>query len=101
MGGHQITAATSGAALFAQLGTQPPDIVVSDFRLGQGQTGFQIIEQARALFGNDLPALLITGDTDPMLIRSMADRGIIVQHKPLDIETMQACIAQATSRHKS
>jgi len=101
MGGHQITAATSGAALFAQLGTQSPDIVVSDFRLGQGQTGFQVIEQARALFGNDLPALLITGDTDPMLIRSMADRGIIVQHKPLDIETLQACIAQATSRHKS
>lgn len=101
IGGHRITAATSGAALFAQLGTQSPDIVVSDFRLGQGQTGFDVIKNARALFGNDLPALLITGDTDPMLIRSMADRGIIVQHKPLDIETLQACIAQATSGHKS
>lgn len=98
--GHQVTAASSGIELFALLGSSAPDIVVSDFRLAKGETGFDVIENARALFGDALPALLITGDTDPTLIRSMADRGIIVQHKPLNIDTLQDCIAQATCRRQ-
>lgn len=99
--GHQVTAATSGIKLFAQLGNQSPDIVISDFRLEKGETGFDVIKKARTLFGDDLPALLITGDTDPGLIRSMADRGIVVQHKPLNIDTLQACIAEIANRRKS
>ncbi|PKO94432.1 MAG: hypothetical protein CVU16_02845 [Betaproteobacteria bacterium HGW-Betaproteobacteria-10] len=99
--GHQITAATSGGQLFAQLGSQAPDIVISDFRLENGETGFDVIKNARAYFGDELPALLITGDTDPVLIRSMADRGIVVQHKPLNIDTLQACIAEIASWRKA
>lgn len=98
--GHRVTAAASGLELFRQLGTQAPDLVISDFRLGKGQTGFDVVEDACALFGTDLPALLITGDTDPKLLRSMVNRGILVQHKPLKIETVQACIAQLVSRHQ-
>lgn len=94
--GHHITAASSGQELLEKLGEQAPDIVVSDFRLAKGQSGFDVIEDARAHFGEELPALLVTGDTDPNLIRSMADRGIIVQHKPLKIDTLLACIAQVT-----
>ena len=94
--GHHITAASSGQELLEKLGEQAPDIVVSDFRLARGQSGFDVIEDTRAHFGEDLPALLITGDTDPGLIRSMADRGIVVQHKPLKIDSLLACIAQVT-----
>ena len=93
---HQITAASSGQELLEKLGGRAPDIVVSDFRLAKGQSGFDVIEDARAHFGEALPALLVTGDTDPNLIRSMADRGIVVQHKPLKIDTLLACIAQVT-----
>jgi len=99
--GHQVTAASSGVELFEQLGNARPDIVVSDFRLGHRITGFDVIEDARAVYGEELPALLITGDTDPRLIRSMADRGILVQHKPLRVDTLQACIGQATNRRMS
>lgn len=95
--GHHVTAASSGLELFEQLGNQPPDIVVSDFRLGKGESGFDVIEDARALFGDNLPALLITGDTDPKLIRSMADRGIVVQHKPFKSETLQASLAKVVN----
>ena len=96
--GHQVTAATSGELLFDRLGTQAPDLVVSDFRLADGQTGFDVIAAARTRFGEDLPALLITGDTDPTLIRSMADRGIVVHHKPLDVAALQLSLARMTSR---
>jgi len=88
--GHQVVAAATAAEFRAQLGSLTPDVVVSDYRLGQGETGFDVITAARAATRPDLPAILITGDTDPKLMRSMADRGIVVLHKPLDQETLQA-----------
>ena len=94
--GHKVIAASSGKELLKLLDSVAPDIVVSDYRLAGRQTGFDVIAAVRKAFGEKLPALLITGDTDPLIMRSMADRGILVQHKPLEIDTLQLCIAQAT-----
>lgn len=86
--GHQVIAAASGTALLARLDGVPPDILVSDYRLGLGETGFDVIAAARAEAKTDLPAILITGDTDPQLLRRMADQGIVVLHKPMALETL-------------
>jgi two-component system, sensor histidine kinase len=88
--GHQVIAAASGAALLARLDGVPMDIVVSDYRLALGETGFDVIAATRAATKTDLPALLITGDTDPQLLRRMADQDIVVLHKPVDLETLLA-----------
>ena len=96
--GHQVVAAETATDLLKLLAGDPPDVVISDYRLGAGQTGFDVISLARETFGKKLPALLITGDTDPKLMRSMADRGVIVQHKPFEVEALQACIAEITDR---
>lgn len=98
--GHEVLAATNGADLIARLAQQAPDIVISDYRLAAMETGFDVIEAARALFGQELPAFIITGDTDPALIRNMAERGITVHYKPLQMETFQACIIEATERRQ-
>lgn len=99
--GHQVIAAHSGQLLLDQLGTQAPDIVISDYRLGVGETGFQVIDAARRAFGTELPAVIITGDTDPALIRSMTDRGIAVHFKPLRLSTLQSFIQQVTERRST
>ncbi|MEX8517270.1 MAG: response regulator [Leptothrix sp. (in: b-proteobacteria)] len=91
--GHQVLAAASGAELQAQLDGLKPDVIITDYRLAAGETGFDVIAAVRAALGDDLPAILITGDTDPDLMRSMVDRGIIVLHKPVQIETLEACLA--------
>lgn len=96
--GHQVVAAATGAALRSRLGDLPPDIVVSDYRLAEGETGFDVIAALRATTTVPLPAILITGDTDPRLMRSMADRGIIVVHKPVDLETLEAYLEDLTSK---
>jgi hypothetical protein len=41
---------------------------------------------------------LITGDTDPKLLRSLTERGIIVLHKPLELETLQTCFEDLTDQ---
>ncbi len=94
--GHQVVASASAAELLSRLDLVPPDIVVSDYRLTLGETGYDVITAVRARYRSDLPAFLITGDTDPKLLRRMTDRGIVVLHKPLSLETMQASLEDLT-----
>lgn len=94
--GHAVVAADSSQTLLHNLGECTPDIVITDHRLGASETGFQVIDAARRAFGAELPAIILTGDTDPALIRSMNARGIAVHFKPLQMDSLQAYIAHAT-----
>jgi CheY-like chemotaxis protein len=96
--GHEVVGSASGGELLQRLGTQVPDVLISDYRLAAGETGFDVIASVREVFGVDLPAFLITGDTDAVLIRSMAERGIQVLFKPLQIDSLLASI-QAVVAH--
>ena len=92
--GHQVIAASNAQQLLEQLGEQVPDVVISDYRLGTGQTGFDVIMAVRAAHGSALPALIITGDTDPALVQSMAQSGISIQYKPLKMEVLLVFLSQ-------
>lgn len=92
--GHQVLAASGGAQLLALLDGRAPDIVISDFRLGGGETGIDVINTLRAAFDPALAAIIITGDTDPAPLRSMAGSGVLVRHKPLEAEALQAAIGE-------
>lgn len=94
--GHQVVVAATGEELGAQLGDRTLDVVSSDYRLPHGETGFDVITKVRATFGADVPAILISGDTDPEVVRVMADRGIVVLHKPLDMESLEAVLEDLT-----
>lgn len=57
--GHEVVVAESELAIFKNLGNQEPDILISDFRLADNKTGLDLILNARIMFGEDLPAILI------------------------------------------
>ena len=99
--GHEVISAGTGTALLESLARRIPDIVISDYRLAAGETGFDVIAAARNVFGADLPAVLITGDTEPSLIRSMAGRGIALLYKPLELDALLSCIGEVTERRLS
>ena len=94
--GHQVLATATRGELLPDIDQFSPDIVISDYRLTGGETGYQVIAAVRARVGHELPAILITGDTDPKLLRSMSDRGIVVLNKPVDLDTFQAYIEDMT-----
>ena len=96
--GHQVIGAKSGTELLSIIAGAAPDIIVSDFRLADEETGFDVIQAARKAFGEQLPALLITGDTDPNIMRAMAQQGIIVQYKPMDLDVLRSHLARLTNR---
>ena len=95
--GHQLVSAASGDELLAALGASAPDALVSDYRLARGSTGFEVVSALRAKFGREVPAVIISGDTDPALLRDMALHGIVVLHKPLDLDQLQAQLAEVIS----
>ena len=94
--GHEVVVASSGAELLSRVGDVPPDVVISDYRLAGGEDGFDVIDALRLAYQTRLPTILITGDTDPALIRRMAEKGITVHHKPVDLEALRESIAEVT-----
>ncbi|MCK9201277.1 MAG: response regulator [Gallionella sp.] len=96
-GGHHIVAASTGQELLALLDGHPPEILISDYRLAEQITGLDVILSVRAAFGSRLPAILITGDTAPAVMRKMLDHEVCVVHKPMQLETLEACIAELTN----
>ncbi len=60
-----------------------PDLIVSDYHLRERQTGMEAIAAVRAALGTCLPALLVTGDTDPDRLSEAEAGGITLLHKPV------------------
>lgn len=60
-----------------------PDVVLSDFRLGEERNGMDVIAVVRAYARRDIPACLMSGDTDAGLIQSARDAGLTLLHKPV------------------
>lgn len=60
-----------------------PQLLISDYRLREGQTGAQAIKQVREIIGEAVSALIITGDTAPERLREAHESGIPLLHKPV------------------
>ena len=72
-----VSADTADAALaaLAEHG-QRPDLVISDYRLSNGTTGIEAIEQLRRAFREPIPAFLLSGDTGPERLRDARASGL-------------------------
>ena len=61
----------------------PVQLLISDYRLREHQTGGQVVRQVRAAMGAEIQALIITGDTAPERLREARDSGVPLLHKPV------------------
>ena len=94
--GHDVVWATTGMDVIARLDGHAPDLIVTDYHLADGETGADVIEDARAIFGEDLPAVIITADTNKHELSRSVLGGIIVLYKPVQMEALRAAIAEVT-----
>ncbi len=60
-----------------------PDLLVCDYRLPHGTTAIHVIKRMRELWGNELPAVVLTGDTASETLHEIHDSGAILLHKPI------------------
>lgn len=78
---HQCAADLPEALALAQ--AQPPQVLVTDYRLRAGVTGRDVIQALRARLGSNLACVIVTGDTAPDRLREAQDSGATLLHKPL------------------
>lgn len=64
------------------------DAMLVDFRLAGELDGIGATHRLRAQAGRMLPVILITGDTDPVLVRAAYDSGLVVMFKPVQPEQL-------------
>lgn len=71
---------------------QPPDVVLADYQLLDGVTGPDVIEFVRARWGQDVGAIVITGDTRADTVQQLAALGIHVLYKPVHPPRLSALL---------
>jgi len=60
-----------------------PDLILCDYRLNERINGVEAIQHLRQSYGSDVPAIIITGDTDPVLLEQIKNQEFYLLHKPL------------------
>jgi len=86
---YEVTAVTSlGEALSAAERADSFDVVITDYHLGQGQTGMQVIDGLRTRLGNRLKAVLVTGDTSSAMRELPRHPLMRVASKPMQADAL-------------
>jgi len=95
--GCQVLTAASLDTLRPQLMalTVPPRLILCDLRLQGTDDGLVVIEQLRSGFNDDVPAILVTGDTGPDRLRDAAASGLGLLHKPVSEAALRLAIGRA------
>jgi CheY-like chemotaxis protein len=94
--GDSVTAALSGLAEH----DQPPDLIISDYRLRDGRTGIEAIERLRKTIGAQTPAFLISGDTHPEPLIEARAGGYILLHKPVQPMTLRSMLTKMLKKQQ-
>ncbi|HXF46404.1 MAG TPA: ATP-binding protein, partial [Burkholderiaceae bacterium] len=92
--GCRVTTVGDTDESVAALAHGRPDIVLADLRLRGSQTGIDAIAALRER-APGLPAILISGDTDPQRLLQAHEAGFPLLHKPLSAQQLQQAITEA------
>ena len=60
-----------------------PDIVICDHRLPQGKTSRDAMRLLKEIWTQDIPTLVLTGDTAPQTLLDIKASGALLLHKPI------------------
>lgn len=105
MWGCTVITAASGIEALERAGSSSrvPDVLMCDYRLRGHEDGISVVEALRAEFNEDIPAVLITGDTGPERMREIEASGLLVLHKPIPEDLLRESLSQlaATASHRA
>jgi signal transduction histidine kinase/CheY-like chemotaxis protein len=96
--GYTVIAAGSGDEMLQRMVDirEAPRLLICDYRLRDNETGTAAVERLRSEFNDDIPAMLVTGDTAPDRIREAEASGLLLLHKPVANSKLRAAIMHLT-----
>jgi len=99
--GYNVVAATTKkeAIEVARKLLVPPDLIISDYHLGDETNGVATIEALRTHFNTKMPALIITGDTSRVVDHAREIDNSILLNKPVNPDHILELTARALGGH--
>ena len=73
----------------------PPDLVISDYRLRHNRNGLDAILELRRRFASELPAIIVTGDTDKAILGQARRHGCLLLNKPVTPDALRTALADS------
>ena len=99
--GFEVLCAASLAEANQVLRTHPRvDLVIADYHLQKGETGIDVIVAARAVAGESLGAVLVSGDTSSTLHDVKATDHLHIVSKPVQADELLSIISELLSVRK-
>jgi len=97
--GHRVFVADSGPSMLALAGELPlrPDLLICDFRLRDGENGIAVLNRLRDEYNENIPGMLITGDTAPERLAAAVRSDYMILHKPISSAKLRAAIRTAVA----
>lgn len=69
-----------------------PDLIICDHQLQDGANGIDVVDRLRRKHGANVPAVLISGDTDAGVWKLASQRGFPLLHKPVRPAKLRAAL---------
>lgn len=91
--GCHVLTATDEVAAIAVLGGQPPELVLADYHLDQGLTGWDVAQALRAHFDSQIPLVMITADRSDQCRRELQGFGVPVLNKPVKAGKLRSVLS--------
>lgn len=91
--GCEVLTATDEAEASLVLAGLPPELILADYHLDQGMTGWQAVQRLRARFGYSIPAVMITADRSDQCRRELQGAGIPVLNKPVKAGKLRSVLS--------
>ncbi|HXI66312.1 MAG TPA: ATP-binding protein [Steroidobacteraceae bacterium] len=96
--GYRVTAVASlAAALQSAQDGGPPDLMITDYHLGEGELGTDVIAGVRDKLHSEVKAVLVTGDTSTVVKHMANDPRLRVLSKPIDAEQLLMVLKELLS----
>lgn len=93
--GYEAITAGSCDEMLERIATHrtAPRLIISDYRLRDNASGIDAIERLRTEYNDEIPGMLITGDTAADRLREAQESGFLLLHKPVPNHRLRASLA--------
>jgi PAS domain S-box-containing protein len=100
--GYDVVSATTRneAVQVSSQMRRPPDLIISDYHLGDSSNGVETIDALRSHFDADIPALIITGDTSQVVDHARRIENSVLLNKPVDPDHILDLVEKAITNRQ-
>jgi len=78
-----------------------PRAIVADYRLRGRHSGLDSVAKLRGRFGQGIPALIVTGDSDPERLATIRGSGLEWMSKPVPVARLRSWLQASLARSSS